>query len=106
MWFSVMPTSRELQDPLSRRPLSWSHLLMRRFILALAALLSTTSAAAETLLLKPARVFDGMAMHGGWSVLVDGSKIAAVGPNLVAPAGARTIDLSGATLMPGMIEGH
>ncbi|MGN6057882.1 MAG: amidohydrolase family protein, partial [Sphingomicrobium sp.] len=41
-----------------------------------------------------------------WSVLVDGDKIAAVGPNVAAPAGARVIDLPGATLIPGMIEGH
>ena len=44
--------------------------------------------------------------HEGWSVLVEGDRIAAVGPNLAAPAGARTIDLPGTTLMPGMIEGH
>jgi arginine deiminase len=53
-------------------------------------------------------VFDGVSPvpHEGWSVLVEGDKIAAVGPNLATPAGARTIDLPGETLMPGMIEGH
>ncbi len=61
--------------------------------------------AAEPILLKPARVFDGEAMHPGWQVLVDGDKIAAAGPNLAAP-GARVIDLPGATLLPGLIEGH
>src|SRR5207248_11141577 len=61
-----------------------------------------------TLLLRPARVFDGVSPqpHEGWGVLVEGDRIAATGPNLSAPAGARTIDLPGATLMPGMIEGH
>jgi imidazolonepropionase-like amidohydrolase len=39
-------------------------------------------------------------------VLVDGDRIAAVGPNLAPPAGARIIDLPGETLIPGMIEGH
>jgi imidazolonepropionase-like amidohydrolase len=39
-------------------------------------------------------------------VLVDGDRIAAAGPNLAAPAGAKIVDLPGATLMPGMIEGH
>jgi len=63
---------------------------------------------AETLVLRPAQVFDGFdpKPHPGWSVLVEGDRIESVGPNLSAPAGARVIDLPGATLMPGMIEGH
>ena len=72
----------------------------------LLGLVLTTPAVADTLLLHPTRVFDGTAIHEGWSVLVEADKIAAVGPNLGAPAGARTIDLPGTTLMPGMIEGH
>jgi len=44
--------------------------------------------------------------HPGWSVLVEGDKIAAVGPNIVVPAGAEIIQLPGTTLIPGMIEGH
>jgi imidazolonepropionase-like amidohydrolase len=65
-------------------------------------------ASAEVFLLQPAQVFDGVnpQPHAGWSVVVDGERIAAVGPNLAAPAGARTIALPGTTLMPGMIEGH
>ncbi|OOQ60286.1 metal-dependent hydrolase family protein [Mucilaginibacter pedocola] len=59
-------------------------------------------------LLKPARVFDGKEMHSGWWVLVKDKHIAAVGePSSVkAPASAKVIELNGATLMPGMIEGH
>ena len=72
----------------------------------LLGLVLTTPAVPDTLLLHPTRVFDGTAIHEGWSVLVEADKIAAVGPNLSAPVGARTIDLPGATLMPGMIEGH
>ncbi len=82
---------------------------MRRLILLLLTLLLTAApAAAEPILLRPARVFDGVnpQPHEGWSVLVDGDRIAAAGPNLTAPAGARTIDLPGTTLIPGMIEGH
>ena len=79
---------------------------LRAALAGFALLLFASAATAEPLLLKPARVFDGMVMHEGWQVLVDGTKIAAVGPNLAAPAGARTVDLAGATLMPGMIEGH
>ncbi|MFL6855466.1 MAG: amidohydrolase family protein [Sphingomicrobium sp.] len=63
-------------------------------------------AAAEPILLKPARVFDGVAMHAGWQVLVDGDRIIGAGPSLAAPSGSRQVDLPGTTLMPGLIEGH
>jgi imidazolonepropionase-like amidohydrolase len=71
-------------------------------------LLAAAPAAAEPILLHPAQVFDGVDSHAhaGWSVLVDGDKIVAAGPNLTAPAGARTVELPGTTLMPGLIEGH
>jgi len=39
-------------------------------------------------------------------VLVDGETIAAVGPNLSAPAGAETVDASGALVMPGGLDPH
>jgi imidazolonepropionase-like amidohydrolase len=81
-----------------------------RFLLAMAAAIFTVAApgGAEPILLRPAQVFDGVnpTPHAGWSVLVDGERIAAVGPNLAAPAGAKVIELPGETLIPGMIEGH
>ena len=82
-----------------------------RFLLALLMLLLPWPACAqggEAVLLRPARVFDGVdpRPHEGWAVLVRGERIEAVGPSLAAPAGTRVIDLPGATLMPGMIEGH
>ncbi len=58
------------------------------------------------MLLSPARVFDGVAMHEDWKVLVTGERIAAVGAQVTAPADAREIRLPGMTLMPGLIEGH
>jgi imidazolonepropionase-like amidohydrolase len=66
------------------------------------------AAAPETLtILKPARVFDGAAMHEGWTVRVKGERIDAVGPEAtVAAAGAKVIDLPGTTLTPGLVEGH
>ena len=58
-------------------------------------------------ILKPARVWDGDAMHEGWSVRVKGERIDAVGPETAtAAAGARVIDLPGTTLTPGLVEGH
>jgi imidazolonepropionase-like amidohydrolase len=61
---------------------------------------------AEPLLLRPARVFDGETTHAGWAVLVRGDKIEAAGPDVKAPADARTIDLPGMTLLPGLIDAH
>jgi imidazolonepropionase-like amidohydrolase len=39
-------------------------------------------------------------------VLVDGPRIIAAGERLAVPAGARVIDLGGATLLPGLIDCH
>ncbi len=82
-------------------------------ILMVTGLMATGALAEATgpkvvLLLKPARVFDGIdgKVHSGWQVLVEGDKISAVGPDLVAPAGAKIIDLPGETVLPGLIEGH
>jgi imidazolonepropionase-like amidohydrolase len=62
------------------------------------------------MLLKPARVFDGVAKepHAGWVVLVHGEKIVAAGPEdeVKAPADARVIRLPDATLLPGLIDAH
>ena len=67
-------------------------------------------AVVRSVLLRPARVFDGVTAepHAGWVVLVTGEKIAAVGPaaDVRAPAGATTVDLPNTTLLPGLIEGH
>lgn len=81
---------------------------MHRLIALALLLLAAPSAAQQPaeILIRPARVFDGTASHEGWQVLVRGDRIAEAGPNLAAPAGALVIDLPGATLMPGMIEGH
>lgn len=59
-------------------------------------------------LLRPAAVFDGQNLHAGWVVLVENDKITAAGPapQVTPPAGARTLDLPGLTLLPGLIEGH
>ena len=62
------------------------------------------------LLLRPAAVWDGTsdAPASGWSVLVRGERIAAVGPaaQVGVPKDATVIELPGTTLIPGMIEAH
>ena len=69
-----------------------------------------TPPASQSLLLRPARVFDatGSAPHEGWVVLVTGEKIAAAGPaaSVTVPPGTTTIDLPGMTLLPGLIDAH
>lgn len=62
------------------------------------------------ILLRPARVFDGASAkpREGWVVLVRGDRIAAVGPaaQVTVPGDAELVELPGATLLPGLIEGH
>src|SRR5579863_5956083 len=57
----------------------------------------------KTYVLKPARVFDGDAMHDGWVVVVRGQRIESAGPaaSVTVPADAESIDLAGDTLLPG-----
>ena len=67
-------------------------------------------APAESWLLHPQQVFDATSeqAHPGWVVLVTGNRIVAVGPaaSVAPPSGARTVELPGMTLMPGLIEAH
>lgn len=81
-------------------------------LIALPALLTAQSVPTKDslVLLRPAAVWDGVtdAPHTGWTVLVRGDKIAAVGSasEVGSPKGATVIDLPGTTLMPGLIEAH
>jgi imidazolonepropionase-like amidohydrolase len=66
--------------------------------------------AVKSVLLKPARVFDGVSReaHAGWAVLIRGDKIESAGPadEIKMPAETRVLDLPGMTLLPGLIEAH
>jgi imidazolonepropionase-like amidohydrolase len=87
---------------------------MHRLALAALVLLghAATGAAAapRPILLKPARVFDGVAAepHEGWVVLVRGERIEAAGPagEVKGPKDPRVIELPDATLLPGLIDAH
>jgi imidazolonepropionase-like amidohydrolase len=78
------------------------HLLLSGVVVA------QTAPSPAVTVLRPARVFDGDAMHEGWAVRVRGERIDAVGPadTVAGAAGARAIDLPGTTLTPGLVEGH
>jgi imidazolonepropionase-like amidohydrolase len=57
--------------------------------------------------LRPARVFDGEAMHSDWAVRVKGNRIEAAGPaSSVDATGAKVVELTGMTLMPGLVDAH
>lgn len=64
---------------------------------------------AQITVLQPEQVFDGENLHKNWVVLVEGERIKAVGAtkDLTIPTeNVTVIDLTGTTLIPGMIEGH
>ena len=77
---------------------------------AVSAQTPASTAPATSILLRPARVFDGSgsAPVSGVVVLVQNGRIAAIGaPGAVkAPGDAVIVDLPGMTLMPGMIDLH
>jgi imidazolonepropionase-like amidohydrolase len=82
--------------------------LCLRLFACLMLLALPAARAGEKVVLKAARLIDG---RGGAPlapamVLVDGERITAVGAQLAVPAGARVIDLGGATLLPGLIDLH
>jgi imidazolonepropionase-like amidohydrolase len=66
--------------------------------------------AANCIVLKPARVFDGVSTKPfkDWVVVVRGERISAVGPadKVKVPDGAQFIELPGTTLLPGLIDAH
>jgi imidazolonepropionase-like amidohydrolase len=85
-------------------------------LLGLITVLGTTPAGAQpaaaagasrtSMLLLPARVFDGTTMHDGWGAVVEGNRIRSVGPPGTLGAARDTVRLPGLTLLPGLIEGH
>jgi imidazolonepropionase-like amidohydrolase len=70
---------------------------------------AAAQAAEKAYVLEPAAVWTaGEPSHAGWVVVVEGKRIAAVGPKdrVATPAGAEVVALPGATLIPGLIELH
>jgi imidazolonepropionase-like amidohydrolase len=70
----------------------------------------TQLASVAPIVLKPARVWDGISLeaHDGWIVVVRGNLIEAAGPpgQINIPGQARVIELSNTTLLPGLIDAH
>ncbi len=79
-------------------------------MLAFTGLLAAAPAAAETTMITAARMLDVVTgrMIEQPAILVTDGRIVQIGRQgtLAAPAGARTIDLAGLTLIPGLIDMH
>lgn len=89
------------------------HRAFRRLIASLATTaVATLPASAQdgTLVLVHARLVDGTgaAPVADAVVVVQGDRVLAVGPSgsVAIPAGARVLDLGGATLLPGLVNAH
>jgi len=86
----------------------WICVLGLMLCLGAGALAQEKKPASKIYVLKAARLFDGKSnalVKPGVVVVTDG-KIVAIGGNVAIPAGAETIDLGDATLLPGFIDAH
>ena len=78
-------------------------------VMSLFAAGSAVPAAAQTTAFVGARVIDGRgAVMENATIVVRDGKIAAVGPmaSTTVPAGAERVDVTGATIMPGIVNAH
>jgi len=64
--------------------------------------------AGNVVAIRAGRMFDAKAgtMRNNQIILIKGDRIADVGPSVQIPPEGRVIDLSGATVLPGMIDAH
>src|SRR4029077_8764227 len=81
---------------------------MRRLLTVLAALCFAAPSPAQFTLIKAGRLLDPRTGNilSPAAVLIENNKISKVGVQVDAPADAKTIDLGGATLLPGLIDSH
>jgi imidazolonepropionase-like amidohydrolase len=84
----------------------WTVAVTAMLLAAVPAVGAGPVGAGRDLLVRDARVFDGQEVLSRTSVLVRDGRVAAVGPGLVAPAGAEVVDGAGGTLLPGLIDAH
>ena len=85
-----------------------TYLSLARSAVAIAAALAASVTVAEDIVLHAGTLFDGIAdtERRTVSVLIRDDKIISIEPGFTSPAGADVIDLSGATVLPGLIDCH
>lgn len=80
--------------------------MLTRIASLVIVLLSVAPVFGGDLLIRNARVFDGVRVLESSDVLVHDGKIARVAKGIEAPQGAEVIDATGKTLLPGLIDAH
>jgi imidazolonepropionase-like amidohydrolase len=84
------------------------HFFSRFIVSVLFVLLGFLSVKGDEVLLKPSFVLDietGKILSG-LEILIDGNKIKAIGKDISSNSSTKMIDLTGLTLMPGLIDAH
>ena len=76
--------------------------------LAIVLLLSAASARAQVTVIKAGTLIDGTSSQPkrNQTIVIRGNRIESVGGDAAVPAGAKVIDLSNMTVLPGMIDAH
>ena len=82
--------------------------MTRIFVTAVAALMASSAANAETFAIQAGHVIVDAALptRGASTVIVENGRIKSIEAGAVAPAGATVIDMRGKTVMPGMTDVH
>jgi len=76
--------------------------------LAIVLLLIAAPAGAQVTVIKAGTLIDGTSAQPkrNQTIVIRGNRIESVGGDVAAPAGAKVIDLSNMTVLPGMIDAH
>jgi imidazolonepropionase-like amidohydrolase len=79
-----------------------------KILLSLLLAISFAGAQSRAIVLRAARMFDGVSdrIVSPGVIVVLGDKIRGVGPSAEIPAGSEVIDLGDATLLPGFMDAH